>query len=171
MISEAIKSELIMGSLFCYHLAMVEKINPSPNLDDVTKAVEIGQLHAWVLNFLRGSGNNPTLAKRLERDGDYQLGPIEYPLEKLKNIMGPDSSFLFQEDPVVLQTKVDAIIEAMRKGWEPPAIIATNLWNDEFEIADGGHRAYALLKQGINKYPTIFYFRNQASKDKFQALF
>lgn len=148
---------------------MQEKINPSPNLDDVREAVKADRLHEWVLNFLRGSGKNHSLADRLELDGLYRLGPIDYPLEKLDNILGPDDNYLFPENPTMLAGRVDAIVESMRKGWEPPAIIATNLWGDKFQIADGGHRVYALLKLGIRKYPTIFYFKDQASKNKLEA--
>lgn len=124
-------------------------------------------IHAWVLEFLKKSGKNKALAKKLEGYGALNYGPIDYPIKRIVNILGPNKSFKFREDEQSLELKVDKMIRDMRAGWQAPPLIATNLWEDYLEIADGGHRYYALERLGIKKHPVIFYFRDEKSLKDF----
>jgi hypothetical protein len=130
-------------------------------------AAQQNKIHEWVLSFLRASGNNPGLADKLEKDGHNYYGPIEYPIKDIVNILGPDKSFKYQETETSLNERVDKIIAAILAGWQAPPLLATNLWEDYLELADGGHRYRAFQKLGIEKYPTIFYFRDQSTKEAF----
>jgi hypothetical protein len=59
------------------------------------------------------------------------------------------------------------MVESYRNGWKPVPLIASNIWEDEFTLADGAHRHGALLRLGIDTYPTIFYFKDKISYDAF----
>jgi hypothetical protein len=139
----------------------------STDYDEAMSAASQGKIHEWVLSFLRTSGNNPNLAEKIKKDGLYHIGPLNYPIEKIKNIIGPDKSYKFQENQSVLDERVDKMAEDINGGWQAPPLIATNFWSDGFELADGGHRQRALLQTGVEMYPTIFYFRNKTTMDSF----
>lgn len=124
-------------------------------------------IHEWILSFLKSDGNNPVLAETLGRKAQYHYGPVDYPLDKLVNNFGADTSFKFHELQADLDLRVSAMLENMKTGWKPAPLIVTNLWEDYFEIADGAHRHKALQVAGIKKYPTVFYFKDQASLDNF----
>ncbi len=126
-----------------------------------------GKIHDWVLEFLRKSGGNPALADKLEECGTFHYGPIDYSINKVVNILGSDKSFKFQEGKRSLDKKVEKMAKDIQAGWQAPPLIATNLWEDYLELADGGHRYYALKRLGIKKHPTIFYFRDEISMKDF----
>ena len=126
------------------------------------------ELNKWVQNFLRieGSGNIK-LANRLLEYEDFVVGPIEFPLHDMVSILGPDDSYIYYEDPAILNHRVKAMGKSIEHGWKPAPIISTNIWKDYLEIADGCHRQRALLAAGFDKYHTIFYFRNAESMNIF----
>src|SRR5665213_3625935 len=124
----------------------------STELEKAMRAAQKGDIHKWVLTFLRDSGSNPNLVEKLQRDGLYYYGPIEYPIESIVNILGPDKSFKFQEKESTFSDRVDKIISAIQAGWKAPPLLVTNFWEDYFELADGGHRYRAFQKMGIDKY-------------------
>jgi len=138
-----------------------------PDLTDALAAAKENRIHKWVISFLIASGNNLALADTLEQSGQYLYGPIDYPLKKLVNLIGPDDSFKYQEDVAELQARVNNIVRDIHKGWQPPPLIATNLWEDYLELADGGHRYMAFQSLGVDEYPTIFYFRDESTMDDF----
>lgn len=137
------------------------------DLNSAILAAQNGKIHEWVLSFLRSSGNNLKLANRLEKDGQYYLGPISYPLDKVVNIIGHDDTFKFQEDIEILKNRASNMINSMKKGWQPPPLIIANLWDDNLEIADGGHRQRAIMEFGLKEYPMIFYFRDKETMNDF----
>lgn len=124
-----------------------------------------GKIHEWVISFLRTSGGNRRLAEKLTENSEFHYGPIDYPIADLINLVETDPQYY--EDPLVTEPKLDAMIKSMDNGWKPVPIIATNLWIDALEIADGCHRQMMLKRKGITTFPVIFYFRDQASLDDF----
>lgn len=147
----------------------MQEANSQPNLDVAMKAASEGKIHQWVLDFLRTGGGNASLANKLEANAIHHFGPIDYPLKNLTNIIGPNKTFKYVEDQEKLDFRVSQLILAINNGWRPPPLIVSNLWEDELEIADGGHRQRALLKLGVNIYPTVFYFKDSRSRDAFMA--
>jgi hypothetical protein len=131
------------------------------------RAKKNGKIHKWVLSFLISSGRNPNLAEILDKNSQFHFGPVDYPINKLKNIIGPSNSYKYFEKRSFFDARVNSMISDMHNGWKPAPLIATNLWEDYFEIADGGHRYAALKALGFEIYPTIFYFRDQLSLNNF----
>jgi hypothetical protein len=125
--------------------------------------------HEWVLSFLRQDGHNHKLANKLERHGVHHIGPVSFPLEGLNHIIGPDETYAFYEAPEQLDERVNRLVDSIQRGWEPPPLIVTNFWEDDFTIADGGHRQRALLKSGRAEHGVIFYFKDEASMNEFKA--
>ena len=133
------------------------------------KAGEDDKIHEWVLSYLlKPSGNNASLAKRLNKDSVFHFGPIDYQIKDLKLILGPDDSFKYFEEQSILDAKVLSMVESLKNGWLPEPFIATDLWDDKLGLADGNHRIRAFEIQGIKTHPTIFYFRNQESLENFK---
>lgn len=126
-----------------------------------------GSIHDWTLKFLEGEGNNHSLAKTLRQRGQFHLGPVDYPLKELTPILGPDITFKYYEDQQALDKRVEAMQKSFEKGWRPAPLIASDLWEDYFEIADGAHRYELFKKLGVEAYPTIFFFRDQQSLERF----
>lgn len=142
-------------------------MNEEYNLDQAFLAEKENRLHEWVLSFLRSSGNNLKLANKLEKYGQNNVRLLSYPVEKVINIIGADESFKYQEDVSILNDRVSKMVDSIKKGWRPPPIIVTDIWEDEIEIADGGHRQRAIIDLGITEYPMIFYFRSKDRMDEF----
>jgi hypothetical protein len=138
-------------------------------IDLLSENTELNAKHvnAWVQEFLRGEGDNSTLADTLLRYGDFVVGQREYPLDEVVNILGPTKEYKFYEEASVLKERIDKMVSSIRCGWEPAPLILTNIWEDYLELADGGHRHRALIKAGHTTHPVIIYFRDQQTKDKF----
>lgn len=124
-------------------------------------------INTQVQEFLRGSGGNVKLADTLRDHGEFALGPVEYPLDEIIDIIGPTSVYKYYEEETALNARVDAMVKNMKAGWQPEPLLVTNIWNDDLEIADGGHRHRALLRLGHKTYPTIIYFRDKQSRQAF----
>lgn len=137
--------------------------------DSAIQANEKGALTKWMVNYLRNSGRNPVLARGLEKDGAFSTKLIDYPLNRLKILMGPHESFRYYEDPETFHNRVLEMIESLKQGWKPVPLVATDIWNDGLELNDGAHRVEALKRVGIKTYPTVFYFKDQISLDTFLA--
>ena len=58
------------------------------NLDSALRAREKGKLHRWVLDYLNSEGGNKKLGKVLKEEKYIWSDLIEYPLDKLKRVMG-----------------------------------------------------------------------------------
>lgn len=142
--------------------------NKKYDLKSAQEASTKGQIMEWTIEFLRAIGNpNQSLANKLEREGHYHFGLTNYPMERLQNIIGSNNSFKYVEEEEKLTARVEKMYDDIKQGWQPPPIIATNFWGPFLEISDGGHRQRALLKAGIKKYPTIFFFKSEQSMDEF----
>ena len=142
--------------------------NKNYDLKSAQEASAKGQILEWTIEFLRASGNpNQGLANKLEREGHYHFGPTEYSLERLQNIIGSNNSFKYVEEEKKLTARVEKMYRDIKQGWQPPPIIAADFWEPFLEISDGGHRQRALLKAGIKKYSTIFFFKSKQSMDAF----
>lgn len=138
------------------------------DLDTVLGLKNKQALNKWVQVFLRKSnGSNVKLADRLLEYGNFVVGPIEFPLNEMVSILGPDDSYIYYEDPATLDRRVESMGKSIMKGWKPAPLISTNVWKDHLEIADGCHRQRALLAAGYDKYYTIFYFRDAESMNEF----
>jgi hypothetical protein len=140
-------------------------LTQNADYDAMIEASQRGKIHEWVVSFLQTSGNNQRLAEKLSENSEFHYGPVDYPIANLMNLIEVDPRYY--EDPTITKPKLDAMIESMDNGWNPPPIIATNLWIDTLEIADGCHRQMMLKRKGIINFPVIFYFRDQASLDDF----
>jgi broad specificity phosphatase PhoE len=147
-----------------HHLARNSSIRDT-EYDAIILASKEGKVHEWVISFLESSGNNLRLAEKLSDNSQFCYGPIDYPITDLVNLVEEDPHYY--EDPSITESKLGAMIESMDKGWNPVPIIATNLWIDVLEIADGCHRQMMLKRKGVTTFPVIFYFRDQASLDNF----
>lgn len=136
--------------------------------DAAIEADKNGHITAWMIEYLKESGRNAILAQGLLNDGKFHTPLINYPIDKLKILMGPDISFRYYEEPDQFEARIHAMIESLKQGWKPVPLIATkDLWNEGLELNDGAHRAEALKRFGINTYPTVFYFRDKASLSTF----
>lgn len=126
-----------------------------------------GTLTDWVLDYLHQSGDNEKLADDLVRQGKYHTGLINYSIDQLDKLLGPDKSFDYYEDPETYEHRVLSMVESIANGWKPAPLIASRIWDEHFELHDGAHRAEALRRSGIPTYPTIFYFSDRASLNDF----
>ncbi|MDB5162987.1 MAG: hypothetical protein JWN28_594 [Candidatus Saccharibacteria bacterium] len=126
-------------------------------------------LTEWLIDYLSDieRGRNIALAGGLAEDGQFHTNLINYPIEKFKILLGPDTSFLYFEEPNKFNTRVEAMVESLKNGWKPVPFIASDLWNEGLELNDGAHRAEALRRCGVKTYSTVFYFRNQKALDSF----
>lgn len=123
--------------------------------------------HDEVIHFLNTKGGNKKLGQTLSKRGQFSYGPIEYSLEKIGRIIGPEVGMVYHEEISVWNGKIDKMVEELENGWEPAPLIATNLWKDSFTLADGNHRREALIRHGVTEYPTIFYFKTDADRKNF----
>ncbi len=126
-----------------------------------------GQLTDWIIDYLHQSGDNDKLAEDLLRQGKFHTGFIDYPIDDLDKLLGPDKSFDYYEDPDTFEYRVNTMVESIKNGWKPAPLIASRIWSEHFELHDGAHRAEALRRSGILTYPTVFYFEDKKSLDDF----
>ncbi|MES2631187.1 MAG: hypothetical protein V4611_04480 [Patescibacteria group bacterium] len=125
-------------------------------------------LTEWMIAYLKESGRNTILAEGLLEDGQFHTSLIDYPIDGLKILMGPDESYRYYEDPDKFNSRIDEMVESLKQGWKPVPFVATqDLWNEGLELNDGAHRAEALKRFGVKVYPTVFYFKEQNALDTF----
>lgn len=135
------------------------------------KADKDGALDDWIIDYLHESGDNDKLAADLVRQGKFHTGLIEYPLDALEKLLGPNRSFDYYEDPASYEGRVGSMVESIANGWRPAPLIASKIWSTHFELHDGAHRAEALRRSGVLSYPTVFYFENETSLNDFIVSF
>lgn len=124
-------------------------------------------LDDWVIDYLHRSGDNEKLAADLQRQGKYHTGLINYPVDKLDKLLGPDKSFDYYEEPENYEYRVASMIESLENGWQPAPLIASRIWSEHFELHDGAHRAEAFRRIGVRTYPTVFYFETEQERNDF----
>lgn len=134
-------------------------------LESALKAKKEANLEEWVQQYLRDEGHNIKLADILRENKIVWADLIEYNLDKLNRAMGPEEEMPFREEKEKWEERINNFYILIKKGFTPPPIIATDLWDDIF-ISDGTHRFEALKKNGINKYWVIFFIKNPISKQK-----
>lgn len=136
--------------------------------DAAIEADKNGNITAWMIEYLKESGRNPTLAQGLLADGQFHTSLIDYPIDELKILMGPDTSFRYYEELNEYEARIEAMLDSLRQGWKPVPLIATkDLWNEGLELNDGAHRAEALKRFGVTTYPTVFYFKDKVALNSF----
>jgi hypothetical protein len=126
-------------------------------LDDAIAAGARGELADWVDAFLRGPGNNVELADGLLRAPRWWRGPIELPLAQLIRLVGPEPGMEYFEAAESWARRVDAMVDSLARGWQPPPLIA---WyrGGQLTVQDGGHRLAALARGGRERAWTIIWF-------------
>lgn len=129
--------------------------------DDALDAKTKGKLNEWVQDFLHTEGNHG-LAKALQTETPIEIDMIDFPLELLNRIKGPEPEE-HREQLHVWDDRVSTIQSKIKDGHAFPPLIVTDYWNP-FEIVDGNHRHEALLKNGIKRHWTIFFIKHQESK-------
>lgn len=143
-------------------------------MDMFTSALQAdkeGGLTDWIIEYLHQSGDNDKLANDLLRQGKYHTGFINYPIDKLEKLLGPNKSFDYYEDPESYEHRVLSMVDSIANGWKPAPLIASRIWSDHFELHDGAHRAEALRRSGVGSYPTVFYFEDETSLNDFIVSF
>lgn len=133
------------------------------NLDVAQKAYREGALFERVQEYLRGEGWNKGLADHLVEGKPTLVILKEFPLSKLKRIMGPEENLNFQEDSNTWEKRVANLVTVIKEGVELPPLIVTDFWQ-ELELADGSHRHEAFRREGYQKYWTIFFFNKPESR-------
>lgn len=126
------------------------------SLNSAFKAKENNDLKTWAIGFLAGEGNNTKLAEIIRDAACVRIDLIKCPLLNLIRIAGPEEGMVFHEDKNNWKQRVQSLQESLNKGFELPPLIVTNFWGD-LHISDGAHRHEALLRNGIEKYWTIFF--------------
>jgi len=132
-------------------------------LESAIEAKNKRGLHQWVIEYLNDEGSNKKLSKILTEEKYIWMDLVEYPLNQLKRVMGPEKKMLFHEDFKKWDRRIEHFIRCINKGELLPPIIATDFWNG-VHISDGTHRFEALKKTGHKKYWTIFYVKNENNK-------
>lgn len=134
-------------------------------LEEALEAKRNNSLKQWVIDFLRGHGNNKKLANHIEEGENLWIELIEFPLNKLRREMGPEEDNLaFSESKETWNKRVGALAKDIKGGYEPCPLIATDFWKD-VHLADGSHRHEALLLTGFDEYWTLFIIKNKENID------
>jgi|ETNmetMinimDraft_21_1059911.scaffolds.fasta_scaffold04597_4 hypothetical protein len=97
--------------------------------NDYEKAIladKNGTLTEWFVDYLSDSkrGRNTILAEGLAGSGQFSTPLIDYPIRKLKILMGPEKSFRYYEEPGTFNSRIEAIVESLEKGWKPAPLIS-----------------------------------------------
>ena len=137
-------------------------------LESALRAHKKGQLFQWTQDYLHGEGQNRKLAEHLTEKRPASIELVEFPLSKLKRVMGPEKGMAFTESEELWEKRVNQLIRRVKEGQRFPPLIVTDLWKD-LEISDGSHRQEALLRCGYKKYWTAFFFYKKTSKKGFAA--
>lgn len=135
------------------------------NLNSALKAKEKGKLHQWVLGYLNSEGNNKKLGKVLKEEKYIWSDLIEYPLDKLKRVMGYEKDMIFRENRDKWEKRILYFTKCLKRGESFTPLISSDYWG-EIHLADGTHRFEALKKSGFNKYWTIFYIKEENNKQE-----
>lgn len=133
-------------------------------LSDAIESFNKGEGARWCQAYLRGEGRNEKLAEHLRDETHFTIHMIEFPLNRLIRIIGPEAGMIYREDPDIWEKRIVALVDVIRTGAELEPLIITDLWGP-LEIADGNHRHAALKRCGRDKYWTLFFFaRSESAK-------
>ena len=140
----------------------------APTSESALLARQNGTLGEWVQKLLQSEGNYE-LAKTLAQEKPVAIEMVDFPLSRLKKIVGPEENEAHRQSPDVWEAQVTKLAKMVEKGYKPAPLIVTDYWN-HFEIADGNHRHEALERRGINSYWTIFFIKHEKGKEYLQTI-
>ena len=83
------------------------------------------QIEEWVHAYLLGSGNNVPLSDGLKLIKRYWIGPIQYQIDALERICGPEKHMEYKQDPEGWEVGIASMIESLKEGWTPAPFILT----------------------------------------------
>lgn len=137
------------------------------DLDHAINASKNNNILAWTIEHLQADERNVGIAHDIRKRNIVKAELLEYPLELLRRVQGPQNGEKEPEPIHVWVERVGKIEHAIINNYLPSPIIVTDFWG-KLEIADGNHRHEALLKQGFSKYWTIFILMHaESSKEVF----
>ena len=135
-------------------------------LEMAKQAKENNSLMQWAMDFM-DNDKNKNLARILKENKDIFLwiDLIEFPLNKLKRIMGPEKELLYPEEKEIWEKRINNLSNDIKNNnYKPCPLIVTDFWSD-MNIADGNHRHEALLRSGFNKYWVMFMIKDKKNID------
>jgi uncharacterized ParB-like nuclease family protein len=125
-------------------------------IEELTQSAHNGQLEDWIDAFLRIEGNNVPLADGLKKQKRYWIGPIQFPLKRLRRCCGPEEEMEYRVSLEHWTKKTDSLIEYIKSGGElPPFIVQYR--QGLFSIRDGSHRYGAYERLGRETYWTLIW--------------
>lgn len=137
-------------------------------LFEAQQAAKKNKIALWIEKYLKGSRENKALLGRIRKlSRCYWVGPISFELNKLKRCCGPEPELPFCEPKQKWERRIKVLVCLLNQGWQPEPIIVTNVFKGYLTVSDGNHRYEALLRKGIKKYWTLFFFSNKNDRDYF----
>jgi ParB-like nuclease domain len=139
------------------------------SLASARRAADEDHLADWVVDFLSSPGSgNAELAASFAMKGTVYLGPVEFALDRLTPMAGPEG------DEVVVpvakeewESDVESMEQSIEEGWEPPPLLVSHR-DGQYFLEDGNHRCETLLRGGTTHAWTILLFTDEAERDRFQ---
>ena len=125
-------------------------------IEEITEYAQHGQLEDWIDAFLRAEGNNVPLTDGLKKQKRYWIGPLQFPLKRLRRCCGPEEGMEYRESLEDWNKKVDSLIGHIQSDGELAPFIA-QYSQDIFSIRDGNHRHGAYEKLGLEEYWTLIW--------------
>jgi len=119
-----------------------------------------GQLEEWVHAYLTTDGRNKPFSDGLKLVKRHYLGPARMPISLFSRCCGPEDGMKWRVDSTGFESKVTAIMDAIRNDTDiPPMIIHYFIENNTpaFELTDGNHRYEAALRLGLKVFPVIIW--------------
>lgn len=115
-----------------------------------------GRLEDWVLEFLRGPGDNEPFARGLGLAPRSWTGPATWPLRDLERTCGPEPEMRWSVPRDAFEGRVSRLMEAYSTSWDaPPLIVEVTV--DGLVLNDGNHRLEALRRLSRTSSPVIFW--------------
>ncbi len=138
--------------------------------DTFIKASQEGILDRTIDLFLRGEGKNVAMADGLKLAKRYWIGPVQFPINSLKRICGPEEGMLYKESVENWELRINNIADYVTQGGELPPFIV-QYTNGHIVLSDGNHRLGSLEKLGMHRYWTLIWCDTedeiQEVKDKY----
>lgn len=132
-------------------------------LQEAINANKQNSLEQWTQEYLRSVGRNSQLADHLINHGPLTVELVQFSLQKLTRIMGPEEGMLFFETAQKWEKRVKDLMIKIEKGESLAPLIVTDFWEPN-QISDGSHRHEAFLRLGIKEYWVSFFKKKSDSK-------
>jgi hypothetical protein len=138
------------------------------SLASAQRAADEGTLAEWVVGFLASPGsNNAELAAALAFNGAAYLGPIQFELDRITPMAGPDEGRVAVPVPKEdWESDVEAMEHSIEEGWHPPPLLVSHR-DGKYYLEDGNHRCETLRRGGATHAWTILLFADEAERDQF----